>query len=371
MSKGTTPFEQIQALLPRAVFTQVVTQWRGDYKVHFVDCWSHFLCLMVALLIRCNSLRDIQASVALRLTFYRRFGLQSGCRCTVARANAHRPAEVAGAFFQKLVMRCVAITPRHGLPFKSPLYSMDATVVDVCASLFPWAQVSPSQGMIKLLVVLDHDGVIPTDLQMASSREHEMKMAKALSFPSGSVICFDRGFSDLKWLHSLTDQECIFVTRLKSNINFKTIKHRKPRGEGVTADQIIQFTGKFSGPNYPERVRLIDLVDEEGQTYRFLTNQMTWPATTIATIYKARWKIETFFRWIKQNLKIKTFYGQSENAVRWQIWTAFCLYVLLAYLKYKLRLSWSLREIKLALERHLFETVNIDQLLTGNYQFQT
>jgi hypothetical protein len=371
MPKGTTPFEQIQALLPSSVFTQLVTQWRGDHKVHFVGCWSHFLCLMVALLTRCSSLRDIEAAITPRLTFYRHFGLQSGCRCTVSRANAHRPWEVVAGFFQKLVVRCVSVTPPHGLPFKSRMYSMDATVVDVCATLFPWGQVSPSQSMIKLLVVLDHQGQIPTVLRMTPSRVHDMKMARTLSFSPGSVLCFDRGFSDLKWFDTLTRQGCIFVTRLKKKINFKTVRTRKPRGEGVAADRIIQFTGKTSRRGYPECLRLIDFVDEEGRDYQFLTNQMTWAAATIAKIYKARWQIETFFRWIKQNLKMKTFYGLSENAVRWQIWTAFCLYLLLAYLKYKLKLSWSLREIQHALERHLFESINIEKLLTGNYQFQT
>ena len=371
MSKGTTLFQQVQALLPRAVFTRLVGEWRGDRKVHFVGCWSHFLCLMVALLTRCSSLRDIEAAVTPRLTFYRRFGLRSGRRCTVARANAHRPWEVVAEFFQKLVVRCVSVTPPHSLPFTSRLYSLDATVVDVCATLFQWAQVSPSQSMIKLLVVLDHHGLIPTVLRLTPSRMHEMKLARTLSFPPGSVLCFDRGFSDLTWFRTLAHQGCIFVTRLKAQMAFQTVKSFRPRGKGVHADRLIRFIGKHARCNYPECLRLIDYVAEDGQEYQFLTNQTTWSDSTVCQVYKARWQIEIFFRWIKQNLKMKTFYGLSENAVRWQIWTAFCLYLLLSYLKYKLKLSWSLRQIQRALERHLFETTTIPLLLTGKYRYRT
>lgn len=373
MSQSSTLFQQVQAMIPRAVFARLVTEWRGDYKVHFVDCWSHFLCLLWSLCTHRSSLRDVEASIASRQRFLRRFGLMTGRRASVARANAHRPWQVAAGLFSALVQRFAQVHPPHRLPVSAKLYTLDATVVDLCASLFRWARLSADQAGVKLNVVLDHDGRVPVMVDVTSARWHEIRWARTLAVPAGAVLCFDKGFFDLAWFWTLTQRGCWFVTRFKQRTRYRVIKSRRTCGDsGVVADQLIRFNGDKSKRVYPGRLRLIDYVDPQTKrSYRFLTNQVTEDARTICAIYKARWQIELFFKWIKGNLKIKSFFGRSDNAVRWQLYVAFCLYLILAYLKYRLKLTWSLRRIHRLLEQHLFERVALKTLLYGSYQFQT
>jgi putative transposase len=374
MGQGTTLFQQVQAFLPRRVFQRIVADERGDHKVHFVDCWSHFLCLLYAQLTQRTSLRDIEAAVAPRQVFLQQFGLRSGRRCSVARANAQRPAEVAATFFRRLVVRCQAVAPGHSLPIRRRFYSLDASVVDVCATLFKWAYWSSAQSGIKLHLMLDHSGSIPVFARVTAAREHEMRIARTeVSVPPGSVVCFDRGYSNFVWFKMLTDAGCVFVTRYKTLTRFKVVKERVPsRTQGVLRDQIVRLTGKHGRENYPGSLRYIEYQDPQtNKVLVFLTNQLSWADTTICKIYKARWQIETFFKWIKQNLKIKTFYGRSFNAVCWQLYTALCLYLLLAFLKFMHRWSWSLRYTQRILTSHLFEKTDLARLLYGQYQFQT
>lgn len=374
MRQGTTLFHQVQAVLPRAVFQAIAARARADRKVHFVDCWSHFLCLIYAQLTRRTSLRDLELAVLPHQTFLQRFGLRSGRRCSVARANAQRPSEVAATFFEQLVARCQIVAPGHAFRIRRRVYSLDATVIEVCATLFPWAAWSSGHRGIKLHLLLDHDGSLPVFARITAAREHEMRIARTtLAVPAGSVICFDRGYANFDWFHTLTDTGCVFVTRAKSHVRFQIVQERIPsHQQGVVRDQIIRLTGKHGRTSYPGRLRSITYQDPHTQTeFVFLTNQLTWADTTICALYKARWQIETFFKWMKQNLHIQTFYGRSWNAVCWQLYTALCLYVVLAFLKFRLRLSWSLRQMQRMIATHLFEPADLLELLNGCYQFQT
>lgn len=373
MMKGNTLFGQIQAFIPRGIFREIVTRYRGNHKVHFVDCWSHFLCLLWAQLTHRTSLRDIEMTATPRQAFLKQFGFVSSRRCSVARANARRPWQVAQALFECLLMRCQSSAPGHGFRFKNPLYSLDATVIDLCLSLFDWAHFRSTKGGLKLHVLLDHRGRLPTFVQVTEARLHEIRVARTLRLPTGSILCFDRAYLDFTWFWHLTQQGVSLVTRLKSNARFKVVERRKAcRRQGVMSDHIVRLTGFYSSQDYPGVLRRIRYVDATtGKVYVFLTTNMTLAATTIAQIYKARWQIEIFFKWIKQNLKIKTFYGTSKNAVLWQIFTALCLYLLLAYFKFKLRSTWSLRKIHRLLADYLYESVNLAVFLNGNCRFAT
>lgn len=373
MSKGSTIFEQLQALLSRSEFACVVSACRGDYKVHVASCWSHLNCMFLILLMRCSSLMDFQTSVQNRRTFLQRLGIGSVDDSTVSYANNHRPWQVMMQVFVRLYQQCRVVSPAHRFRFKGPLFLLDATEMDTCASLFAWARISPTQSGVKMHMGLDHHGLIPNFVTISSMRESELTQAKILTFLAGTVLCFDRGYFSSTWLHDLTKQGCVFVTRWRAGTQFKVLRKQHPTtSKGVVRDLIIQLTGQNTSANYPGQLRLIEFYHAETKkTYYFLTNQMTWSDVTICQIYKSRWKIETFFRWIKAHLKIKSFFGYTLNAVRWQLLTALCIYLLLAYLKFKAMTDLSLFQIFSKLEKHLFEKTNIQNLLNGQYQFQT
>jgi len=373
VGQGITLFRQVQAQLPRAVFDHAVRACRGNYKVQKASCWSHCQCLMLGLLLHCQSLRDLQNTLACRMHYLRQCGLGSADKSTVSRANAHRPSAVMEAVFEALWRRVQAVAPSHRFRFRHRLVSMDATVMAVSARLFPWARCAPTESGIKMHVLLDHHGLVPRLVEIKTLRQSELKLAQQRRFPRGQVLCFDRGYFHSGWFQHLTDQGVRFVTRLPPRILYRVIRQRPANeGRGVMADQIIRFTGVTPRARCSARLRLVTYTDAaSGRTLQFLTNQMTWSAWTICQIYKDRWQIELFFKWLKQHLKVTTFYSRDENGVRWQLLMALCLYLLLATLKYHYHLNQSLWQLHRLLERHLFDPVTLQNLLFGNYQFQT
>jgi hypothetical protein len=373
MGQGITLFRQLQAEWPRTVFDQAVRACRGDYKVQKASCWSHGLCLMLGLLLHCQSLRDLQTALACRRRYLQRFGLGSADKSTVSRANAHRPSVVMEAVFEALWRRVQAVAPSHRFRFRHRVVSMDATVMAVSARLFPWARCAPTESGIKLHVLLDHHGLVPRLVEIKTLRQSELKLAQRRRFARGQVLCFDRGYFHSGWLQQLTDQGVLFVTRLPPRLLYRVIRRRPVNDKrGVVADEIIVFTGVTPRACCCARLRLVTYHDAAAErTLHFLTNQMTWSAWTICQIYKDRWQIELFFKWLKQHLKVTTFYSRDENGVRWQLLMALCLYLLLATLKYGYRLKSSLWQLHRLLERHLFDRVALEDLLFGHYQFQT
>lgn len=371
MRKGITLFAQMQAALPRKVVDEAVAACRGDYKVHVATCWSHLLGLMLAILTRQRSLRHIERSLGTRRTYLRSFGVGSLDRSTLSHAGAHRPYQVAQALFERLLQRCSKVAPGHPFRFQRRLYSLDATVIRVCHALHRWAVWAPERAGVKLHVALDHSGPIPALIDVTSARIYERSVARHWAFPEGSVLCLDRGYFDSGWFRELCQQNIIFVTRWAYGARYRVVRERPVASTtGVQADQLIRFVGKDSRRKFHGVLRLITYRDpNRGTPFYFVTNQRQWPAQQIADIYRARWQVELFFKWLKQQLPVLHFYGQSESAVRWQLYAALCVYLLLAWLKFQHQLPHTLTEIRQGIEPHLFDAVNLLDLLKGTYQF--
>jgi putative transposase len=283
----------------------------------------------------------------------------------LARINENKPYELYEDLFGLLLKRAGQIAPGHNFRFKNDLYSMDATTIDLCLSLFPWAKFRKNKGGVKLNVAMNHRGNLPEFVSLSNANEHEMKAGREVNFPKGSIVAADRGYTDYKWYQTLTGKGIYFVVRLKSNAKIRVLERREvDRSNGVTSDQTIEFTGAVTSAKCPCKLRRVGFYDEvTGRHYVFLTNNFKLAASTIARIYKSRWDIELFFKWIKQNLKIKSFYGTSRNAVLTQIWIAMCAYLLIALLKFQSKVDLSMQKIFRLLQLNLFEKWHLKDLL--------
>jgi putative transposase len=267
--------------------------------------------------------------------------------------------------FYKLLARCRDFTPKHKFKFPNPLYSIDATTVSLCLSLFPWSRIKHKKGAIKMHFQYDHGGDIPCFMVMTKADENDVVVArKHIGLSRDSIYCFDRGYVDSKWFRRISDARAYFVTRLRRRLPYRIVgQHASFNGpaKGVISDHVIEFSGAKSREAYPKWMRLIVYKEPgvNGRIFEFLTNHLQLPARTVADIYKSRWQIESFFRWVKQNLKIKTFLGTSENAVLTQIWTAMCYYLVLAYIKYQSRYSHSLYYLHKVIKAGLMEPISL------------
>jgi len=369
MRKGITLFRDLQGQVPWAIFDAAVAAQQGDRWVRKATCRSHLLSLLLALLLERPSLRSIEWALEHRLTYLSQFGLGSVDRSTISHANEHRPWTVLIPLFEALLAAARSVAPPHPFPFAAPVFTMDATVITVCGKLFPWLR----HGALKLHLMLDHRGLLPCVVDMTDVTQSELCRARTRVYEMGSVLCFDRGYFDSAWFQRLTDDGIFFVTRLPSYARYEVTSERTvDRTEGVFADRIIRFTGCKTAIRCRRPLRLVTVRDpESGRHWHFLTNQMTWSAATIAELYRQRWQIELFFKWIKQHLKVKTFFGRSDNAVHWQLMAALCLYLLLALIKFRHQTTASLYQILRILQSHLFDHVRLEQLLFGYYNFQT
>lgn len=286
-------------------------------------------------------------------------------------ANNQRDYRIYEDFFYTLLERCKSITPKHKFRFKNPLYTLDATVIDLCLSVFPWAKFRKTKGALKLHYLYDHSGSIPSFLVVTDDRQHEVKVAKEQDLPilPDSIISVDRAYIDYKWLYSLKKSRVTFVTRAKKNLKHEVIgQHEVDEKKGLLFDQTIKLTGYYQSRYYPEELRLIGFIDPETKKELvFLTNNFTLSAYTITQIYKARWQIELFFKWIKQNLKIKSFLGTSKNAVLMQIWVAMCYYLLLSYIKYQTKYSYTLLDLSRMLSETILERISLIDLLSCTF----
>jgi len=315
-----------------------------------------------------NSLRDIVENTSAQAHRLYHLGSAKLSRSNLSRINEDKPYALYEALFGKLLSRCQGKVPGHDFRFKNPLYSLDASTIDLCLSVFPWADFRTTKGAIKLHVGLNHAGYLPEFVTLTEGSTHEVNIGKLLAFPKGSMIAMDRGYNDYGWYKSLTDKGIFFVTRLKKNANYRVVERRKAnKKQGITCDQTIEFTGAQTVKKCPIQLRRIGYRDlATGKHYVFLTNNFKLIARTIADIYKARWQVELFFKWIKQNLKIKSFIGTSKNAVMTQIWIALCVYLLLAFLKFQSKLKKSMQQILRLLQLNLFEKRDLMALLRGD-----
>ena len=260
-----------------------------------------------------------------------------------------------------MLSKCQAVAPRHKFKFKNAVYSMDASIIDLCLSLYDWAKFRTTKGAVKLHVKLNHSGYLPTFMAVTPGKVHEQKVAPSIPLESGDVAVFDKAYTDFKWYKSLDDKGVVFVTRLKRNAYYKVVKRKDvSKYENIYSDQVIQLKGYYSSKKFPDKLRRIRSKDPDtGNIIVLLTNNFNWSVQTIAKLYKERWQIELFFKAIKQQLKVKSFVGTSKNALLSQLWVALIAYLLLSYLKFKSRFKWSIYTLCCILPGNLFARRNL------------
>jgi len=368
MSHNNTVFSQLLKLIPRHEFETLAKQHHSGRSFRTATRWSQFVTMAMAQLSGRNSLRDIVENMSAQTHRLYHLGIAKLTRSNLSRINEGKPYELYEALFTKLLHRCQALAPRHDFRFKNPLYSLDASTVDLCLSMFPWADFRATKGAIKLHVGLNHNGFLPEFVTVTEGKKHDVIVGRTLKFPKGSIVAIDKGYNDYSWYNQLTVKGIFFVTRLKSNAKYRVVKRQKAmKRKGLTCDQVIEFTGSQTSKKCPAQLRRIGYKDAvTGRHYIFLTNNFKLSAKTIADIYKARWQVELFFKWIKQNLKIKSFVGTSKNAVMTQIWIALCIYLLLAFIKFQSKIGKSMQQILRLLQLNLFEKRELMTLLRGD-----
>ena len=368
MPHCNTIFSQILKLVPRHEFETLAKQHHSGRSFRTASRWSQFVTLAMAQLAGRISLRDIVENVSAQAHRLYHLGSAKLTRSNLSRINEDKPYALYEALAGKLLNRCQRMAPGHKFRFKNPLYSLDASTIDLCLSVFPWASFRSTKGAIKLHVGLNHDGYLPEFVTITEGKNSDVEMVRTLTFPSGSIVVVDRGYNDYDWYNQLTEKDVFFVTRLKANAQYRVI-NRQPvlKNKGMTSDQTIRLTSIQAAKKCPSRLRRVGYRDiDTGKHYIFLTNNFKLAARTIADIYKARWQVELFFKWIKQNLKIKSFIGTSKNAVMTQIWIAMCVYLLLAFIKFQSRMNKTMQQILRLLQLNLFEKRDLMALLRGD-----
>ena len=368
MAHHNTVFSQLLKFIPRHEFETLAKQHHSGRSFRTASRWSQFVTMAMAQLSGRNSLRDIIENISAQAHRLYHLGSAKLSRSNLSRINDGKPYALYEALFGKLLNRCQGVVPGHDFRFKNPLYSLDASTIDLCLSVFPWADFRTTKGAIKLHVGLNHAGYLPEFVTVTEGKKHDVTIGRTLKFPKGSIVAVDKGYNDYAWYNQLTESGIFFVTRLKANAKYRTVCRRPVlKSKGLICDQTIEFTGAQTAKKCPVQLRRIAYRDAEtGKRYVFLTNNFKLSAKTIADIYKARWQVELFFKWIKQNLKIKSFVGTSKNAVMTQIWIALCVYLLLAFLKFQSKLQKSTQQILRLLQLNLFEKRDLMALLKGD-----
>jgi len=357
MAHNGTVLAQFLELVPRHEFESVAKRHHKGRRLRSMTRWNQFVAMAVGQLAGRCSLRDIVSNLSAQGRKLYHLGVGAVARSSLARVNETQPHTLYEELFGRLLARCRTAAPGHGFRFRNPLYSLDATTVDLCLAVFPWAKFRRAKGAVKLHLGLDHSGFLPAFARVTDGKTADIEAARALRLPTGSIVAADRAYMDFDWINSLISQGVFLVTRLKRRIRFRVLERRPVnRAQGVTSDQTIEFASAKGRKRCPHRLRRIGYRDPEtGRHYVFLTTNFALSAKTVADIYRSRWQVELFFKWIKQNLRIKSFVGTSRNAVMTQIWIALCVYLLLAYVKFANRLAWSLQQILRVLQMNLFD----------------
>ena len=366
MNTGKTIFAQVMDFLPLKKFRKCVNRYRGNYKLKSFSCFDQFLCMAFAQLTYRESLRDIETCLRSMKNKLYHMGIRSQVsRNTLSNANNTRDWRIYADFAQVLIhtARDLYLNDDFSIDLKNTVYALDATTIDLCLSLFPWARFRKSKAGIKLHTLLDLRGNIPTFIEITEALLHDVNILDILVAEPGSFYVMDRGYLDFARLYSWKLCGAFFIIRAKKNLKFRRLYSRKvDKSTGLRCDQTIVLTTSFK--DYPEKLRRIRFFDSENNlSLTFLTNNFSLPALTIAQLYKCRWQVELFFKWIKQHLRIKSFFGTSENAVKTQIWIAISVYVLVAIIKKRLNLQHSLYTILQVLSVTAFEKVPITQVL--------
>ena len=375
MKYQSTVFSQLLHFLPRDQFQRIVDQYKGDFKVHKMSCWTQFVSLAYAQLRQRDSLRDIETGLEAQLSKLTHLGIQPVKRSTLSDANNKRDSRIYEEAFHLLLGRCQSLhRDQSKFGFHNPISSMDATTINLCHSMFPWARYRKRKGAIKMHLMLNHDNGLPEFVHITEGRVHESTVSRSFPIKPDSIVVFDRGYYDFAWFYALHQQKTTFVVRAKSNLNYELIgQHiltKESDGLGVLSDEDISISTGSDHPSgeslYPKPLRLVTYQDPEGKILRFLTNNETFKPETIALIYKQRWQIELFFKWIKQHLKIKTFLGTSKNAVMTQIWVALIVYLILWFVKKQTHSKKTLHTLSCLFNEAIFERIHLVEILTMN-----
>jgi len=369
MNRGQTIFSQVIDFLPQNKFRRCVDRYNGNYRVRSFTCYDQLLCMAFAQLTYRQSLRDIECCLRAMQEKLYHMGIRGKVsRNTMAKANEIRDWRIYSDFALTLIheARRLYIDEDFGLELKETVYALDSSTIDLCLSVFPWARFRRTKAAVKLHTLLDLKGDIPTFIWITDGKVHDVNVLDRLIPEPGSIYVMDRAYLDFQRLYQPHQCSAIFVTRSKTNTGMRRLySNNVNKSTGVRCDQIVVLTGYYSKKDYPEKLRRIKYFDaEKGRSFVFLTNQFTLPSITIAELYRYRWRVEIFFKWIKQHLRIKSFFGTSENAVKSQIWIAISTYVLVAIMKKRLKIDLSLYTILQILSITLFEKMPILQALT-------
>lgn len=357
MNKFCSIFSQLLQLFPRVEFENTVKETKAERHTKGFTCWGQFVSMLFCQLGRAHSLREITGGLRSCEGKLKHLGITAPAHSTLAYANEHRPWELYQKTFSHLFNRCQnQVIGKKKFKFKNKLVSLDSSVIDLCLSLYDWAKFRRTKGAIKLHLILDHDGYLPSFAVITEGKVSDVKVAHIVKFDSGTIVVYDRGYNDYLLFGNWTEQGIYFVTRLKDNAVFEVLEEKLiPKHRNILKDQVIRLTGLKAEERCPYLLRRVEVYDaEKDTTFVFLTNNLKLGSTTIAAIYKDRWQIELFFKSLKQNLKIKTFVGTSPNAVKIQIWTALIAMLILRFLQLQSRHKWSLSNLVALLRMNLF-----------------
>ena len=368
MHIGNLVFAQLMEFAPWHTFRRLVAKYRGDFNVRTFSCLDQFLSMAFAQLTYRESLRDIEACLRAQPTKLYHLGLRGKVsRSALADANESRDWRIYAEFAHSLIRTARRLYAQEPLAvdLAETVYALDATTIDLCLSLFPWAKFRKTKAAVKLHTLLDLRGAIPSFIHISDGKLHDVNVLDVLIAEPGAFYVMDRGYLDFERLYRLHQAASFFVTRAKSNFKFKRLYSRPvDRSTGLLCDQEVELVVFYSRRDYPARLRRIRYRDAEGRPLVFLTNHMTLAPLTICELYRSRWQVELFFKWIKQHLRIKRFFGTSENAVKTQVWIAVAVYVLVAIVRKRLNLELSLHEMLQILSITPFEKIPMIQLLT-------
>ena len=357
MVASCSMFSQVLKLIPRIDFERMVKETQSEYRSKGLSSWAQFVGMMFCQFGRAHTLREIEGGLMSCEGKLSHLGIEAPKRSSLSYANTHRPPELFEKVFYKLYEDVASkVRGKRKFRFKNKLVSLDSTTIDLCLSIYDWARFTRTKGAVKLHLVLDHDGYLPKFAVITDGKVHDVTVAQQMSFEPGTIVVDDRGYTDYELYGDWTAKGVYFVSRLRSNARYAVLQERElARQGGILRDQIIELNAQYGYAKCPYRLRRVEvLVEETGETLVFVTNHLTLAARTIADIYKDRWQIETFFKALKQNLKIKTFVGTSPNAVKTQIWTALIAMLLLRYLQMCSRFGWSLSNLVALLRMNLF-----------------
>jgi len=359
MNKYSSLFSQMLAIFPRLEFEKAVRRTGSEYRAKGFSSWGHFVAMLFCQLGQAHSLREICNGLASCFGKLKHLGIEGAPkRSTLAYANEHRPWELFQMVFYELLKRCQKefMGRKRKFRFKNKLLSFDATLIELCASLFDWAKFRRTKGAVKLHLLLDHHGYLPEYAHISEGKVHEVNILRKLCFSPGAIVVIDRGGADYKLFGTWTAEGVYFVSRQKENADYRVVKRLAvPENRNILRDEIIRFRGFYARKHCPYPLRRIEVFDKEKkEVIVLLTNHLEFGSTTISSIYKDRWQIEIFFKILKQNLRVKTFVGTTPNALKIQIWTALIAILILKYLKVRSSFNWSLSNLVALLRLNLF-----------------